>query len=231
MSDERLPPLERLLDQAARRLSVAGLHPLHLRDRILEAFDSTVAGSDAPNDVVVRLNPADMRRLEPVLAEFRQDMIAALYERVRGGRLALLERLQLRFRPDDTVERGTANVQARFGTLNQQTAPPTAPGSTRRLQSVRGVALVLSGGERIPVLHVPFLIGRNPANDLVLASMTISRHHAEISTSARGLIIRDLGSVNGIVVDGRPAQVATVHDGSRVAIGDVECVVEVDDAT
>lgn len=230
MSEERLPRLERILNQAARRLSAAGLHPLHLRDRILESFDAAVRGGDAPNDVFVRLHPADLRRLRPELGAFRRDMIDVLYERVATRHLSLLEDLNLRFVAEETVERGDARVQARFGRANQARSAPGAPGATRRLQAVSGVALVLPGGERIPVLHVPFLIGRNPANDLVLASMAISRHHAEISSSARGIIVRDLDSANGIKVDGAPVQVAALYDGARLLIGDIECVVELDAA-
>ena len=58
-------------------------------------------------------------------------------------------------------------------------------------------------GERILVpitLTRPLRVGRETGNDIVLSDGRVSRYHAEIRRSARGLEIRDVGSVNGILL-------------------------------
>lgn len=45
----------------------------------------------------------------------------------------------------------------------------------------------------------PMRLGRETDNDIVLSDGRVSRYHAEIRRSARGLEIRDVGSVNGIL--------------------------------
>lgn len=68
-------------------------------------------------------------------------------------------------------------------------------------------------------------IGRDPANDLVLDHASVSRRHAEVRRTPSGFTIADLGSVNGVEVDGavverdRPLLLA---DTSTVHVGDVE---------
>ena len=86
---------------------------------------------------------------------------------------------------------------------------------------LRGKSLVLDDGARAPLTHVPFVIGRGPGNDLVLASFAVSRRHAEVVDIGGRLVLRDLGSRNGIVVDGRRVNEVALVYGLRVTIGDV----------
>ena len=49
--------------------------------------------------------------------------------------------------------------------------------------------------------------------------MTVSRAHAKIVRNAAGVLIEDLGSLNGTWVDGAIVNSAPLHDGSSVQIG------------
>jgi ABC-type multidrug transport system ATPase subunit/pSer/pThr/pTyr-binding forkhead associated (FHA) protein len=62
-------------------------------------------------------------------------------------------------------------------------------------------------------------IGRSPDNDVVLADLRASRHHAELRRVADGYEVVDLGSRNGTYVDGSPVRRATLRPGDVVAIG------------
>ncbi|MBM6755870.1 FHA domain-containing protein [Collinsella tanakaei] len=62
-------------------------------------------------------------------------------------------------------------------------------------------------------------IGRDPANAIFLNDMTVSRSHAKIIKNAAGVMIEDLGSLNGTWVDGAIVNSAPLHDGSSVQIG------------
>jgi len=64
-----------------------------------------------------------------------------------------------------------------------------------------------------------FYIGREPGSDVELADGHVSRRHAEVSPSGGGWIIRDLQSSNGLLVDGRRVESATIGDGVSVTVG------------
>ena len=64
------------------------------------------------------------------------------------------------------------------------------------------------------------VIGRAPECDIRLAHPTVSRLHARLVRTPQGLELRDLGSVNGVQVNGRLIQeAALVRENERVGIG------------
>ncbi len=64
------------------------------------------------------------------------------------------------------------------------------------------------------------VIGRSPDCDIYLPHPSVSRYHALLERSTNGLLLRDLGSVNGIFVGGkRVADSSVVREGERVGIG------------
>jgi len=70
-------------------------------------------------------------------------------------------------------------------------------------------------------------IGRSSDNDIVLSDVKVSRHHAVITDNGTALTITDLGSVNGVRVDGqRIDPSAELRDGDRLRIGDQEFTLE-----
>jgi hypothetical protein len=72
-------------------------------------------------------------------------------------------------------------------------------------------------------------IGQAPENDLVVAQdlsgwETVSRRHARIYAQAGRWIVEDLGSTNGIYVNGRRTGRNLLRDGWRLGVGGVEFV-------
>lgn len=71
-------------------------------------------------------------------------------------------------------------------------------------------------------------IGRTADNDLQLDHHTVSAHHARVSVQDGQLVVEDLGSANGTIVNGaRLTQPTIVEQGARVQIGECELRVEV----
>ena len=63
-------------------------------------------------------------------------------------------------------------------------------------------------------------IGRSPSADVFLDDVTVSREHAVISRSGGGLVLRDLGSLNGTYVNRRRIEGDEVlEDGDELQIG------------
>lgn len=90
----------------------------------------------------------------------------------------------------------------RSGALLRTVAPaaPGPPASTVRLLVVNGPG----AGRVIPLDHRPLTIGRDPRCTLPLTDPALSRRHAIIEASATGVTLRDAGSTNGTLIDGRP---------------------------
>lgn len=85
-----------------------------------------------------------------------------------------------------------------------------------------GVVLEI-GGMRHPVNPPGITIGRGSAADLKIDDPGISRQHAEIRVTHQGLVphvtVSDLGSTNGIVLNGHRVDSAEVPDGSEIKLG------------
>ena len=118
--------------------------------------------------------------------------------------------------PQPTPERDAASAFARPGT------PDEGP------RSRRGELVLEVNGMRHPLSPPGLVIGRGTEADLRINDPGISRRHAEIRVgqSADGSIdIVDLGSTNGITVDGQKVRHAILHEGSRIEIGTTRMLV------
>jgi pSer/pThr/pTyr-binding forkhead associated (FHA) protein len=65
-------------------------------------------------------------------------------------------------------------------------------------------------------------IGRATDNDIVIADVLASRHHATLAPLPGGTEIRDAGSINGTFVNGHRVEAAVLHDGDVITIGNVD---------
>jgi predicted component of type VI protein secretion system len=73
----------------------------------------------------------------------------------------------------------------------------------------------------IPLQRPVLLIGRHPECDIRLNLPKISRRHCCVALAYERVMIRDLGSRNGLRVNGRLVEEAQLHPGDEVAIGPV----------
>jgi len=65
-------------------------------------------------------------------------------------------------------------------------------------------------------LRKTFILGREPGCDIVIADRLVSRHHARITLSPRGILLEDLGSKNGTHHNGKLIQDTTLLDDRDV---------------
>jgi two-component system response regulator AtoC len=67
------------------------------------------------------------------------------------------------------------------------------------------------------------VVGRGDGCDIRLDDMTVSPRHLVLEVGEK-VLLRDLGSLNGTVVDGVPAVEASLVDGNRVQLGETTLV-------
>jgi pSer/pThr/pTyr-binding forkhead associated (FHA) protein/uncharacterized RDD family membrane protein YckC len=79
-----------------------------------------------------------------------------------------------------------------------------------------------SGVREFELVDNEIKVGRELDNMLRLADPSISRHHAMVRKTATGYEIQDLGSSNGILLNGVKVQTSPLQDGDRVTLGQIQ---------
>lgn len=81
----------------------------------------------------------------------------------------------------------------------------------------------ISGRETGQTYHLQgtvIKIGRDASNTIALEDPHVSRNHAEIHINGeKQIVIKDLGSTNGIFVNGTKVNEANLNDGDKILIG------------
>lgn len=81
-------------------------------------------------------------------------------------------------------------------------------------------------GERIEVTCPVAVVGRHSDADLRIAHPEISRRHCQFAFESGVWRVRDLNSLNGVVLNNKPIAEATVYAGDRLRLGCVNIVIE-----
>ncbi|MFF3713462.1 FhaA domain-containing protein [Streptomyces phaeochromogenes] len=89
-------------------------------------------------------------------------------------------------------------------------AAPQPGGRTRHWIEINGT--------RHQISRPTLVLGRSTEADVRIDDPGVSRRHCEIRTGTPSTV-QDLGSTNGIVVDGQHTTRATLRDGSRIVVG------------
>lgn len=66
-----------------------------------------------------------------------------------------------------------------------------------------------------------YIVGRDPTCDLTLDSKRVSRRHMSCTVSENEVTVRDLGSRNGVSIQGEKVQETTLSDGQELRLGDI----------
>ena len=74
------------------------------------------------------------------------------------------------------------------------------------------------GGDSIPLLHEKLLIGRRSSCDICLAKTNVSSHHCELELQKGYWRVRDLGSTNGIKVNGERTLESVLMPGDELQV-------------
>ncbi|MDE2219526.1 MAG: AAA family ATPase [Gammaproteobacteria bacterium] len=105
-----------------------------------------------------------------------------------------------------------------------QATDPASSGSVRALRpAVRPELEVLHSGRPLSRLALKpgrIIVGRGEDAGLRLESQFVSRQHCQLITTAEQTFVEDLGSTNGILVNGRRRRMHRLVPDDRIVIGD-----------
>jgi hypothetical protein len=217
---------------------------------------ASVSRTYAPNEYSVWLSPEDRARYEGVEHEVIDELCAYLLEHARREDLILASQPQISFHTDEELSLGEFGIQARLVRADghsddspaepvadvQPAEPPDEHGQTMIYSSsarMRGPveevrarrparALLSVGGRHLPVPPAGGVVGRSRDCDVVLDDTGVSRRHAELRPGGGGWTITDLGSTNGVRVNGRDIHGPhPLRAGDRLELGSTEIVFDV----
>jgi len=245
-----------LVEGTFGRVFRSEVRPVELARKLAREMDEhktvSVSRVYVPNEYVIWLSPEDRERLENVEESLIEELSAYLLEHARREKLALLSRPQIEFQTDERLALGEFGIQARLvrpaedpAAGEHAQAEQAGHGNTMIYSTagrIRGPveeaqgkaaptrALLLAEGRRHVIGAAGALVGRSRECDIVLADANVSRRHAEIRPAAAGTwTIADLGSTNGVRVNGRQIQgVAGLTAGDRIVLGTAEIVFELE---
>ncbi len=246
-----------LIEGTFGRLFRSEVRPMELARKLAREMDAhrttSVSRVYGPNEYSIWLSPPDRDRYEGVEEEVIDELCAYLLEHARRENLILPSRPRISFHTDERLALGEFGIQARLVRPEDQSprqalAPESAEheaseqhGETMiysnaarvqdRLGHVRARrasrALLAVGTRRFVVPAQGGTIGRSRDCDIVLDDAGVSRRHAEIMPGPDGWTVADLGSTNGLLVNGHDVRGAhLLSSGDRVELGSTEIVFE-----
>jgi hypothetical protein len=173
----------------------------------------------APNEYAVYLSPGDRAQFEGYEEDLAAELSGYLLEHARRENLTLATRPRVEFKTDERLRLGEFGIQPRLVRPPEDDYEHPSQGDDGRtmVYSVservseplrepdprRGSARLRANGKTVVVGPEGAVLGRSRDCDVVLDDPNVSRHHAEVRPSGGSWIVNDLGSTNGIKVNGR----------------------------
>ncbi len=238
--------LESMVERSFARLFRARLQPVEIAKRLAREMDAgRVVGVSSvlvPNDYEVGLSEADYATFAPIRGSLEKDMAAYLQRFARDHNYATTAPPEVRIvadpalRPRQVAARG--HLTEPPGTARPASAATERLDPTRMMPSVTptksrsapvaapSASYLTVDGTVYPLTNDDITIGRGLENTVVLEDRRVSRLHARLLCSGGHWTVRDEGSTNGTLVNGRLVSQHALDNGDRVSFGGLESLFE-----
>lgn len=209
--------VERAVNTAFAKVFRSELKPVQLVSALRRELDDRSTPLDrnrtiAPNEFTIELSTADFDRLEQWGANTLADEFATnVTEYAASQRYAFVGPVTVRFTEAVDIETGRFTITSASVRGAVAPAAATAASSHTPLIDIDGQRYLLTG----PVT----VIGRGSESDIIVDDPGVSRRHVEIKVTATAVIVTDMGSTNGMYVEGNKVPAATLVDGNTITIG------------
>jgi hypothetical protein len=196
-----------------------------------------------PNEYTIYLSPGDREQFTGYEDNLRGELQEYLAEHARREEYALLSGPRVLMETDADLDVGEFGIATRMVQPDPRHGagePPgdVAPGATmiykpKQPQPTQAVTpeelgvepevVTLSwNGTRHEVTQRRVVIGRSRDCDIQLADSNVSRRHAELRQEGASYWIVDLGSTNGMEVNGKRVKRAKLRSGDTITLGSTE---------
>jgi len=240
--------IEALFEGVFGRAFRTNVQPVELARKLAKEMDDhrmiSVSRVYAPNEYSVYLSPGDREQFESYEESLTSELQEYLAEHARRESYVLLSPPKGVMNTDSDLEVGefgiaTRMVQPEPGQGPSEPIPEATPGATMvykpqgpptqaatpgELGVEPEVVTLDENGTRHEIDKGSVVIGRSKDSDIRLADPNVSRRHAELRQEGTAYWIIDLGSTNGLTVNGRRQKRAKLENDDRITIGSTDLV-------
>ena len=241
--------IESLFEGVFGRAFRTHVQPVELARKLAKEMDDhrmvSVSRVYAPNEYSVFLSPNDREQFSSYEDSLVNELQEYLGEHAKREAYVLLSSPKIIMNTDEDLEVGefgiaTRMVQPEPGQGPQAEPIPEAhPGATmiyrpqgpatqaatpEELGVTPQVVTLDADGKQHRIEKDSTVIGRSKECDIRLADPNVSRRHAEVRQEGATYWILDLGSTNGLTVNGRRQQRAQLEHEDRITVGSTELV-------
>lgn len=205
--------LEGAVEGAFAKVFKGVVHPveiLNAMQRETLAAKSTLPGGRVlvPNRYVIELSPSDHTRLAPYASALAQELAQSNAEHIGEQGWVVYGDVVVE------IERGEALATGSFRVRAQVYTGGDAGDST-----AIGVRLVTDDGRNYPLVVGSTVVGRGEQATIRIADVGASRQHARLDNDGNRVVLNDLGSANGCLVNGRRISSVYLNPGDEIVIG------------
>ena len=220
--------LEQMISGAFAKAFRSAVQPVEISAALQRECDNNaqILSRDrrlVPNDFHVELSSTDLDRLAPYDSALADEMAQQLHAHADQQGYSFPGPVTIAFEPAEDLTTGRFRIRSR--------AQAKVTGSATYTQVGRAKAVLEVNGTRHPLQPPGLVVGRGTDADLRINDPGVSRRHVEfvVESTGGGLAIKvvDLGSTNGMLVDGHRITSTGVRDGTQVKIGNTTMTVRV----
>jgi hypothetical protein len=242
--------IEGLIEGVFGRAFRTNVQPVELARKLAKEMDDhrtvSVSRIYVPNEYTVYLAPADREQFASYEASLLDELRDHLAEHARREKYAMLTQPRVLLETDDDLDLGefgiaTRMVQPERGRAEAAPPIPATAGQTM-VYKPAGPGVPTEAASRVELgIEEPratltvngrtheldarrVVVGRSKECDIQIADPNASRRHAELRREGDAYWLVDLGSTNGLDVNGKRTQRARLSNGDRVTIGTTELV-------
>jgi hypothetical protein len=176
-----------------------------------------------PNLFHVELSEPDLERLSPYDSAMADELTDQLKEHADNQGYVFPGPISIGFEQADDLTTGRFRIRSEAQAQVRSNATQT--------QVRRATALVEVNGTEQPLHPGATVVGRGTEADIRINDPGVSRRHIEFEVAGTGddlrLRVRDLGSTNGMLVDGHRVSATGLRHGSQVRIGNTTLTVRI----
>lgn len=196
------------------------VEPVELASRIHKEMDTRSAivsrgRTVVPNKFTIELSTEDLQRLDYYDEQMRAELLDMTKRYAEEQRYTFLGPVEVSFAEDPTLDTGVFNVRSEAQPNANPSARPPIPVTPGE---VTGHPRLVVGSQSYPLTRSRTRIGRGTGSDIQIDDPGISRAHAEIVLGLP-VVLRDLGSTNGTLLEGRRISEVPLFDGARITVG------------
>jgi FHA domain-containing protein len=238
--------IEALFEGVFGRAFRTNVQPVELARKLAKEMDDhrtiSVSRVYVPNEYTIYLSTSDREQFAGYEDSLIAELAEYLSEHAKRESYALLSPPKVLMETDDDLDVGEFGIATRMvqprGAAAQDSpagqpqpgatmiykpsAPPAEPAPAQAPGLEQETFVLHWDGQRRAVDKRQIVLGRSRECDIQLADPNVSRRHAELRQEGASFWVVDLGSTNGLEVNGRRVKRAKLDDGDTFTVGSTD---------